>query len=41
MYVIVIIIIDRELIPQHERVFMLGHGTPGGLMAVDQFTGLF
>ena len=27
----------RELIYNHDRVIILGHGTPGGLMSVDQF----
>lgn len=28
----------RELIEQHDRIIMLGHGTPAGLMSVGQFT---
>jgi len=27
----------RRMIQTHERVMMMGHGTPGGLMAVSQF----
>jgi hypothetical protein len=29
----------RELIKQHERVIMLGHGAPGGLFGVGEFGG--
>jgi hypothetical protein len=28
-----------DLIMQHDRVIMLGHGTPHGLLAMDQFPG--
>jgi len=27
----------RELIEQHDRVMMMGHGSPGGLFSVGQF----
>ena len=27
----------RRMIQTHERVMMMGHGTPGGLMAMSQF----
>ena len=29
----------RELIKEHERIIMLGHGSPGGLFGVGQFGG--
>jgi hypothetical protein len=29
----------RELISQHDRIIMLGHGSPNGLFAVGRFTG--
>ena len=28
-----------ELIKEHERIIMLGHGSPGGLFGVGQFGG--
>ena len=30
----------KELIRNHDRIFMLGHGTPNGLLSVGQFPGM-